>query len=476
MPVKMTWDFLEFRELDSATWFYLSFLLSVAVFFRFSRFFSLRNWDLITLFLLIPGLLATAQVETFLKQHPIAEPAAAASSHVVGVEQQVKQDESSVALLAQSPDWQQLKQFGYLWLFAVSAYFVLRCFIDLILVRRPRLDQNMSPSGVVFLIICLFTYLVILVLTRDLESTSHRGAHVASSLLSGQTKLPEQVGADPATVLFMLPSAAVHRGLATSGIEMDPSNEALAESNIIRSALIIGHLLILAALVVIGWKHYQSLTTGLAMAMLYLLVPATFMHAVKLDHLIPTSLILWSIVFYRYSIISGSLMGLASVSFFPLFLVPLWLSFYWKRGAKRYLTFYFGVTLLLWLLVYFVPSLSSFGELWSSSLSSKVLIAQETAQKSVGFWTEATQIYRLPIAIIFGIVVIGTIFIPREKTLADLISLSAVILLLVQFWYADRGGTYIHWYLPLLLLLMFRPNLSETFAPPPSPTQPPTSP
>jgi hypothetical protein len=36
----------------------------------------------------------------------------------------------------------------------------------------------------------------------------------------------------------------------------------------------------------------------------------------------------------------------------------------------------------------------------------------------------------------------------------------------VQFWYADQGGVYVLWYLPLLLLLVFRPNLSDRRPPP----------
>jgi len=35
----------------------------------------------------------------------------------------------------------------------------------------------------------------------------------------------------------------------------------------------------------------------------------------------------------------------------------------------------------------------------------------------------------------------------------------------IQFWYADQGGVYVLWYLPLLLLLVFRPNLADRRAP-----------
>jgi hypothetical protein len=36
----------------------------------------------------------------------------------------------------------------------------------------------------------------------------------------------------------------------------------------------------------------------------------------------------------------------------------------------------------------------------------------------------------------------------------------------IQFWRADNGGVYVLWYLPFLLLLAFRPNLSAAQPPP----------
>src|SRR5437870_1140983 len=49
--------FWDFNLPNSTTWFYFSFLLAMALFFRFSRLLSMRNWDVVTLFLLVPGLL-----------------------------------------------------------------------------------------------------------------------------------------------------------------------------------------------------------------------------------------------------------------------------------------------------------------------------------------------------------------------------------------------------------------------------------
>ena len=40
------------------------------------------------------------------------------------------------------------------------------------------------------------------------------------------------------------------------------------------------------------------------------------------------------------------------------------------------------------------------------------------------------------------------------------------VLIGIQFWFADQGGVYLLWYLPLLLLLVFRPNLADREAVP----------
>src|SRR5215207_9356024 len=47
--------FLDFNLPNATTWFYLSLLLAVALFYQFHRLLSLRNWDLVTLFMLVPG-------------------------------------------------------------------------------------------------------------------------------------------------------------------------------------------------------------------------------------------------------------------------------------------------------------------------------------------------------------------------------------------------------------------------------------
>src|SRR2546421_12615457 len=56
--------FLEFNLPNATTWFYFSFLLAVALFFKFSRLLSIRNWDVVMIFLLVPGLLLLQQARS----------------------------------------------------------------------------------------------------------------------------------------------------------------------------------------------------------------------------------------------------------------------------------------------------------------------------------------------------------------------------------------------------------------------------
>src|SRR5437764_14946928 len=106
--------FLDFNLPNATTWFYFSALLAVALFFKFSRLLSVRNWDVVSLFLLVPGLLLLQEAhgESLLTGAPV------------------------------SAEGKRLLWFGYLWLLAGSGYFFVRCLLALVLGRRPALGPN----------------------------------------------------------------------------------------------------------------------------------------------------------------------------------------------------------------------------------------------------------------------------------------------------------------------------------------------
>jgi len=450
--------FTEFQRLNGTTWFYLSTLLAVAVFFRFNRFFCLRNWDLVTLCLMVPGLLATQRVDRRMLQ--ILDEARTQSQIV------------SVPKLEPGPDVLRELQYGYLWLFAATGYLCIRCCLDLFLARRPRLPPNLDVAGLCWLGASLLAFLFFEAVTREPDPAGRASALVAASLLEG--KSPSAVDKTAPGVGPVNPSTALFVGAVRVGVDsmprLNPKERLLSQSDlaigVARSAAIIAHLLILTGLVIVGAKHFGSLPIGVGMATLYLLTPLTAIDIAKIDQLLPGALLLWAVVFHRHPRIAGALLGVACTFVFPIFLVPLWLGFYGTKGALRCL---FGMLVaggLIALLFAVSGTARDFTDAWASSVVWRPEQLGWPGQ-TMSFWTETTQFYRLPIFVLFMFVVLAVPFWPVQKNLAELIALSVLIILGVQFWYPHRGGTFVHWYLPLFLLMMFRPNLQNALPPDP---------
>ena len=413
--------FLQFELPNPTTWFYFSALLAVALFFKFSRLLSMRNLDVLTLYLFTPGLLLLAEGGT----HDF---------------------------------------FGYLWLMIACLYFLVRCLIDLALVRRPALSSNLDLSGLAWLAGALFLSLI---------------AVAARQPVPDQNK--DEAKGDPISKSPKLVEKAIQE-IAQPDID-ESRLYVWAE----RGMALMCHLSVVVALVLIGWRHFDELRAGMAAATFYLLLPYTFLllpdsalGVGRWDHAWPMALMLWAVFCYRRPVLAGAFLGVATgTAFFLVVVLPAWLSFYRYRGAVRFLIS-FVVSAALGLAVLG-------GLLWiNGELPAGLRSAWTTfdwqpwkrpAAETPGFWQDMPSAsvlrmpaaYRVPVFIATMIFVIGSAFWPTPKNLAHLISLSAATLLSIQFWYADRGGVYIFWFLPLLLLLVFRPNLAATAPPvPPS--------
>src|SRR5437870_11482725 len=63
MPAQIS-IFFDFNLPNATTWFYFSLLLALALFFKFTRLLSVRNWDVLLLFLLVPGFLLLQEPHT----------------------------------------------------------------------------------------------------------------------------------------------------------------------------------------------------------------------------------------------------------------------------------------------------------------------------------------------------------------------------------------------------------------------------
>jgi hypothetical protein len=401
--------FFDIPQPNAPMLFYLSALLSVALFFKFSRLLSMRNLDVLTLFLPMPGLLL---------------------------------------LIEGGPH----NFWGYLWLLFASLYFLIRCLLDLTLVRRPALSSNLDLSGLSWLGGALFVSLV------------------AVAFSPGNQPSPQsEPSYSPA------PDKAREIGEKAVG------------SYASRVLTLVCHLSIAVGLVLIGWRHFDDLQAGMSATTLYLLLPYTYLllpdtalGISRWDHVWPMALMVWTVFTFRWPFVAGTFLGVAAGSVFsPVVTFPAWLSFYWRRGALRFaLAFVLAAGLCLAVIG---------GMLWLNGELSTSLYAAWTdhawqpwkplGPQTYGIWLEPQAkevsagnapsqqiglqaVYRLPVFIAYLALVVTTFFWPNPKNLAHVLSLSVAVLIGIQFWYADRGGIYVLWYLPFLLLLIFRPNLS----------------
>jgi hypothetical protein len=328
-----------------------------------------------------------------------------------------------------------LLSFGYIWLIAGSGYWFARCVFDLALVRRPALTPNLNLPGLAWLAAALFIFMTVVAI--------HRMPDVPI----------EQIGREPIAL------SRVPEGVAAGVPQLDKADAKFWVERVVAMGL---HLGIMVGLVLIGAVHFQDTTAGMAMACLYLLLPYTAFHVSQVHHAWPAMFLVWAIFAYRKPTLSGALLGVAAGTvFFPLLLFPLWFGFYRGRGVGRFsLGFLFSTSLALAVTGVILLSQGDLSRHLSIALSLSDWQAWKQPQTE-SIWTGAHWAYRMPIFILYMTFVVLTMFWPRPRDLAQVIAQTAAVVIGVQFWYADQGGVYVLWYLPLLLILVFRPNLSE---------------
>ncbi|GHV09420.1 hypothetical protein AGMMS50229_19590 [Campylobacterota bacterium] len=224
----------------------------------------------------------------------------------------------------------------------------------------------------------------------------------------------------------------------------------------------ISQIAVALGLIYIGHCHFNNFFTGISAATLYFLLPYTNQMTGRLDHVIPAALIVWGVGMYRRPLFSGMCFGLAgTLVYYPIFLVPLWCSFYWRRGMIRYLTGVVAVVFLFYGLLFFSPEkYGTYHEQFVNMLGFGTIFADAPG----GLWEFYSPSYRIPMMAVFFVFCFGLIIWPSRKNLATLIACSVILLLGLQSWQTYQGGLYMAWYLPLLLLTFFRPNLEDRVA------------
>jgi len=405
----MTGSLVADLGLGPEVWLFLSLLAFVTFYFKFSRFWSVRNLDLLLVFAPAPGLMRLVA--------GTGEPFTA-----------------------------------FLWLFFGAALWLVRCLLDLGLNRRPLLEPNLNAAGLG----CLAIGMLCLLIAETVSIPVDEGA----------ARNP----ADPSAKSGMRPEPPV----AIVGPHAEPINKILKQAplpvvlrrkppQVILSKVLasLSHLGLVAALIAVGAKHFERPIAGLCVATSYLISPYTRMAVVDSGQIFPAALIVTAVLLYARPWIAGILLGLAG-GWMPasLGLIPLWIGFYRKRGAWKFALAAITVAAACGLAGRYIPELADWARACGArSLSDAGLLPGIDNPHTDSFWREIDPSYRLPVLIAYFALVLVTALWPAEKNLGELIALSAGLLVASQFWYIDAGGTMIVLYLPLVLLMMFRPNL-----------------
>ncbi len=433
-----------YERVNPTSWAYLSSLLMLALYFKFNRIWSVRNIDLFLLILLAPGLLL---VQWAAENKGIKTNAA------------------------------EIEYLGFLWLFVAEGLLLARLLIDTAMVRRPLLEPNLNAAGLLFMGGSLLFFLMANVVTGKPSQGNLSPARQAETVRAeqdeessdGNERFDSFATNGPGFFLiYRQPRILTQEWIGAGQPDKQETEEQLVEEELkIREATarvvaILSHVFIVIGLLTIGHVHFENITAGIAATTMYLMLPYTALWTGDVVHALPASLLVWAVVLYRRPFFSGMMIGLASGTiYYPAFLLPLWCSFYWMRGLKRFIT---GVLLMIAVLVLTMAFTTTSTDEFVQQLVQMFGLRTPRMTDLYGIWQTWNYVFRYPILAAFVALSFSFTMWPTQKNLGSLIACSGAIMLAVQFWHAYDGGIFIAWFLPLLILTIFRPNLEDRLA------------
>jgi hypothetical protein len=493
---------------EPTTWVVLSFFAVIGLFFVFHRFWSMRNLDILLVLAFIPGFMMvyegrrTSNLEPNTVSSPSDHDAASENTSVArlvptpqapgdtselgresaeapvdvessaersdgtplasadGGDQLESNETASVdratipanALSAAKKARRSLLYWGFLTLLVCAVLLTARMLMDTAIVRRPLLEPNLNSGGMLFIGASLLLFLLFNVATSTLSDNLQQGRDLGPGYI----------------LISVLPSISTDRfeiGEAkqeSSTSEVTP--KVLRDLRLDMTARILAicaNLALIFCIVGIGYWHFGSFNTGVGAATIYLLLPYTAFTTGRVDHVVPGALLLLALLMYRQPFIAGLFLGCAAgVTYYPFSLLPLWCSFYWPRGIRR-----FAAGFACALIALIVPMVLFYSANLGVHLGFMFGIKPVAMTDMDGVWGLGWHPFvRIPIIVLFALLSMSFVVWPAQKNLATLMSCSAALMAATQFWHGFGGGLYMAWFLPLAILTIFRPNLDYLVA------------
>jgi hypothetical protein len=212
--------------------------------------------------------------------------------------------------------------------------------------------------------------------------------------------------------------------------------------------------------------------TGLSVVFVYAISPYILgmvgeLGLERASHIAGMPFILAVLLLLHRPGLAGLLLGVATgMLYYPLFLMPLYLGYLWRsQGRSRALVFLLsyaavGLICVLMLLV-MVQSVDEVESAFDAFIDDT--IAQQQFKPGYGnsqlsFWGQYPNFaaWGKPGAgILYCLFCLGLAFIPRRMEFGRLLALSAAVLVGTQLVLAFAGGTYIGFYLALVIVTLF---------------------
>jgi hypothetical protein len=322
---------------------------------------------------------------------------------------------------------------GYAWLLAACGFWFVRCLIDVTALKRPRVAVNLTTLGLYWLGGALLLALCVTAATKSVDSEP-------VGKRTGQLNGVEE----GVTEVVQLARPAETKILVSRGIAIGCQ------------------IAVVTLLILIGTLIFREAAIGASAAGLYLILPSTCYRFDQSHHVWPTALLLGAFLGYRRPVAAGILFGIAvGTSFFPVLLLPVWMQFYRGRGLGTFLAWYTGFLVIS--LACTVPALVFGGE-FTSGIWQTLNLADWLpwrVAKLESIWTGVYWAYRLPVFIVYIVMVVGSMFWPTVRDFGQLLAANAALLIGIQFWFGDRGGAYVLWFAPLVILMILRPTTTE---------------
>jgi hypothetical protein len=377
------------------------------------------------------------------------------------------------------------KRLAYAGILAVTLLFFLRCLLGMWVKTENELrDAARLRKGAVFVLVLVCLLHVQIVYERPVDDSGLCSVIGAEYLIeTGRMPYGAEVGHigvyGPLLYLLHVPANLILQpdidfDLQRGAYEWGPYEQ--FEMRGAQTVVLVFDLLAMLGLYCFGGKYGDKMT-GLLLCLAFALCPYVIGVGGAgglqwTSHIVGIAFVVFSLVFVSRPAVAGLLLGLASgMLYYPAFLCILWLCYYVRTGTRREALRFLaafavvGLACVVMILILVVPGGDSEGLSPLGAFVNDTIYFQQFSDSYGGspfsFWGQYPDIAKwgkpiVGVSYLLFCLLIG--FVPGPMNMRRLVALTAAILVATQFTLSHGGGTYIGFYIGPFIIVLFGPR------------------